>query len=430
MPQQIGQHGPGVDTVSDIAWIDGDQAEAQVAAAKLHVLHLDPIKTRLGDKWGKLSGLVHKLFEKALRNVQGPGDHFLLVDEMSYVVTFNSLSLEAASLACASVAREVCELLFGAEAEEIAVRGLVGLVPKSSFKDMAGGAIAELLERKGGEFVVRPTDSHVATHEVRNTKIAAQPTSVPGGWIHHAESLFAKAGTAMGLFPVWDLKSRKSAAVHMGVFSPSSEKSPHSIRKLFKQAHDAYYVEHEVALLHAAAEYALQVHRAGKVCAVGVGVSYETLSGLHARIAYIGAVKSVVTTTSCPILLRIERVPGGTPHGRIAEIVNMLAVPNIKCTVEFLSPRDLANLDIRLGAVGLGWSVTNEDAADVRFIAAKLAQRAVTQKAFSFIQGLKSKDLVAAALETGIRFGAGSALGNPLYLNPADPIPNFPLVAS
>jgi hypothetical protein len=416
-----------VDTVSDIAWIDGDQAEGQVAAAKLHVLHLDPIKTRLGEKWSKLSGLVHKLFEKALRNVQGPSDHFLLVDEMSYVVTFNSLSLEAASLACASVAREVCELLFGAEAEEIAVRGLVGLVPKNSFKKLAGGAIAELLERRGGEFVVRPSDSPVASHEVRTTKIATPAASVPGGWIHHAESLFAKAGTAMGLFPVWDLKSRKSAAVHMGAFSSSGEKAPHSIRKLFKQAHDAYYVEHEVALLNAAAEYALQVQRAGKVCAVGVGVSYETLSGLHARIAYIGAVKSVTTTASCPILLRVERVPGGTPHGRLAEIVNMLSVPNIKCTVEFLSPRDLTALDIRLGAVGIGWSVTNEDAASVRVAAAKLAQRAVTQKAFSFIQGLKSNDLLAAAQESGIRFGSGSALGGAATLNPADPIPNFPI---
>jgi|KBSMisStaDraftv2_1062788.scaffolds.fasta_scaffold27983_4 hypothetical protein len=414
-----------VDTVTDIARGDGDQTE--IAAAKLHVLHLDPIKAKLGDKWSKLSGLVHKLFEKALRNAQRPGDYFFLIDEMSYVVTFHGLSLEGASLACASVAREVCELLFGAEAEEIAVRGLVGLVPKDSVKHLAGGAIAELLEHKGGEFVVRPSDSPLATYELRSTRIAAQAASVPGGWIHHAESLFAKAGTAIGLFPVWDLKSRKSAALHMGAFSPSAEKSPHSLRKLFKQAHDAYYVEHEVALLNAAAEYALQVQRSGKVCAVGAGVSYETLSGLHARIAYIGAVKSLTATASCPILLRIESVPDGTPHGRIAEIINMLSAPNIKCTVEFLSARDLTALDIRLGAAGIGWSVTNEDAAGVRLAAAKLAQRAGTQKAFSFIQGLKSGDLVAAALESGIRFGAGSALGDPLTLNPSDPIPNFPL---
>ena len=42
------------------------------AAAKLHVLNLAPIKERLGEKWPKLSGLVHKLFETALREAQGP----------------------------------------------------------------------------------------------------------------------------------------------------------------------------------------------------------------------------------------------------------------------------------------------------------------------------------------------------------------------
>ncbi|HET7085111.1 MAG TPA: hypothetical protein VFI23_10095 [Rhizomicrobium sp.] len=417
-----------MDTVTDIAWtVEGRAAEPEIAAAKLHVLHLDPIKDKLGDKWSKLSGLVHKLFEKALRNVQGPSDHFLLVDEMSYVVTFNTLSLEAASLACASVAREVCELLFGAEADDIAVRGLVGLVPKSSVKTMAGGAIAELLERRGGEFIVRPAESHVASHEVRSTKIAPPPVSVPGGWIHHAESLFAKSGTALALFPVWDLKSRKSASLHMAGYSPSAEKAPCSMRRLFKQAHDAHFVEHEIAVLQAAAEYAQRVHRAGKVCAVGLGVSYETLSGLHARIAYIGALKSVVTIPSCPILLRIERVPGGTPHGRIAEIVNMLSIPNIKPTVEFLEPRDLANLDIRLGAAGIGWSITNEDTASVKLAVHRLVQRAATQKAFSFVQGLKNDELAAAAQESGIRFGAGSVLGAPLLLNASDPVPNFPL---
>src|ERR1700709_2518077 len=60
---------------------------AQVSAAKLHVLQLGPIKDRLGDKWPKLSGLVHQLFEAAIRTAQGPRDHFVRLDELSYVVT-------------------------------------------------------------------------------------------------------------------------------------------------------------------------------------------------------------------------------------------------------------------------------------------------------------------------------------------------------
>ena len=421
-----------METVSDIGWIENDSAaEPQVAAAKLHVLNLDPIKAKLGDKWGKLSGLVHKLFEKALRNVQGPSDHFLLVDEMSYVVTFNSLSVEAAGLACASIAREVCELLFGADVDDIAVRGLVGLVPQSSLKNLAGGAIAELLERRGGEMIVsHPVSSAqnaMHTHEERRTKIAA-PTAAQHAWIPHAEELFSKAGAAMALFPVWDIKSRKSASVYVSAFSPFADRAPCSVRRLFKQAQESYFVEHEIALLQAAAEYAQRVHRAQKVCAVGVGVSYETLSGLHARIAYIGTLKAIPTIASCPILLRIEKVPEGTPHGRLAEIINMLAAPNIKFTIEFQSLRDLNDLDIRLGAVGLGWTIPNDcDAAGVKHNAQKLVHRAASQKAFSFVQGVKNAELLAAAQEGGVRFGTGSALGMPHSFGAQDPIPDFPL---
>jgi hypothetical protein len=427
----LGQDGTAkLDTVTDIPWMDHEQkGEALVAAAKLHVLRLDPIKAKLGDKWGKLSGLVHKLFEKALRNVQGPSDHFLLIDEMSYVVTFNTLSLEAASLACASVAKEVCELLFGADVEDIAVRGLVALVPKSSLRDIAGGTIAEMLERRGGEIIVRPgPERHTATHEDRKMKIAVENPSTATEWITDAEELFAKNGMTVALFPIWDLKARKSASVHLAAFSPSSEKAPMSMRRLFRQAGDAHLVGHEIALLRAASAYAQQVHRAQKVCAVSVGVSYETLSGLHARIAYIGALKAIPATASCPILLRIERVPEGTPHGRLAEIVNMLAAPNVRPTVEFQSPRDLADLDIRLGAAGIGWTLPADcDGASARGWAAKLAQRAASQKAFSFVQGLKNNELLAAVQEAGVRFGAGSALGSPLCFGALDPVPHFPL---
>jgi hypothetical protein len=408
-----------VSEISDLEWIEA-QPEPEVPAAKLHVLRLGPIKDRLGDKWDKLSALVHKLFEKALRNIQGPSDHFLLVDEMSYVVTFNNLSLEAASLACAGVAKEVSELLFGADVDDISVRGLVALVPRSSLKAMAGSEIAELLERRGGEIVVR---RNRASHEDRTVKSAVRETPI-GGWIGRAQQLFAKSGSDVALLPVWDLKNRKSASVAVTI--PAADGTPVSIRRLVKQADENFFVDHEVALLQAASEYAQRVALAHKMCAVAVGVSYETLSGFHSRIAYIGALKALPTVASCPLLLRIERVPEGTPQGRLAEIVAMLAAPNIRATVEYLSLRDLSELEIRLGAAGLGWA-PGADIAIVKSGVLKLAQRAAAQKAFSFMHGIKDVEHLAAARQAGIRFGSGPALGGSTHLGLLDPIPNFPL---
>ena len=125
---------------------------AQTAAAKLHVLNLGPIKDRLGEKWPKLSGLVHKLFETALRDAQGPRDHFVLVDELCYVVTFHGLTFHEATIACTSVAQKVCEKLFGGTGTHVAVRALVGQLAEdvlgAQFQD--GRHIAAHLELKIG----------------------------------------------------------------------------------------------------------------------------------------------------------------------------------------------------------------------------------------------------------------------------------------
>jgi hypothetical protein len=131
-------------------------SEPAVPAAKLHVLGLLPIKNKLGEKWPRLSGLVHSLFEKAISNAQGPSDHFIILDELSYVVSFHHLSMEEAGLACASIAQEVCKLLFGADVEDISVRSLVGLVSPQLFEagSAAAAKISELLEQSGGEIVV------------------------------------------------------------------------------------------------------------------------------------------------------------------------------------------------------------------------------------------------------------------------------------
>src|SRR3569833_3335773 len=47
-------------------------ASPTLPAAKLHVLQLAPIKEKIGDRWPRMSLLVHTLFENALRHAQGP----------------------------------------------------------------------------------------------------------------------------------------------------------------------------------------------------------------------------------------------------------------------------------------------------------------------------------------------------------------------
>jgi len=159
-------------------------------------------------------------------------------------------------------------------------------------------------------------------------------------------------------------------------------------------------------------------------------VTYETLSGFHSRIHYISALKSIHVPADCPLLLCVDQVPEGTPVGRLAEMVAMLAVPNVRIMVQFESLRALPQLDIRLGAIGIGGTLPhNCDPAAANAIAQKLARRATGQKAFALLHGLDSDAALEASLNSHIRFGSGSAIKGLRIFSSKDPIPDFPLRA-
>lgn len=412
--------------------MDHEAASSQekVSAAKLHVLQLEPIKAKLGVKWEKLSALVHTLFEKSLRRAQGPRDHFLLVDEMTYVVTFHNLSLGEASLACTCVAKEVCDLLFGADVDDITIRGLVGLVPPAMLeKSTANGAhIMELLERTGGEIVVTHRDNpEIAWENVPKSMPA--PVMPTGEWISRAHFLAEEVGLKVGYFPIWDLAARKSASLFLSAFNRSNE-TPIGVRHALRGIEEPRIAHFETTLLQAAAEYAQAVHAAQKVCALGVGVSYETPSGFHSRIHYIGALKAVRTLADCPLLLRIDQIPEGTPVGRVAEIVTMLSLPNVRVTLQFESLRSLPEMDVRMGVIGIGGSLPPHcDVPTAVALAQRLVRRTSGQKAFAFLHGLENEALTDAALKCHVRFGSGHAIGGGRHYSGTEPIPDFPLRA-
>jgi hypothetical protein len=408
-------------------------SEPAVPAAKLHVLGLLPIKNKLGEKWPRLSGLVHSLFEKAISNAQGPSDHFIILDELSYVVSFHHLSMEEAGLACAAIAQEVCKLLFGADVEDISVRSLVGLVSPQLFEagSAAAAKISELLEQSGGEIIVKRSDSAlVAPRTSVNSPSPRMEGWSEGKWISRAHQLATSAGRKFGFFPVWDLSKRNSFSLYASLWSGATFKNLIPVRRALVGRDESQIVEMEAALLFAAADYACRFHAAQKICALGIGVSYETMSGFHTRIRYIGLLKTIQTFSNCPLMIRVEQVPKGTPLGRIAEIVAMMSIPNIRVSLEFKEPRTLPEMNIRLGAMGIGCVLPADcDATDAASIAQRLVRGATDQKGFAFLHGLSSPSLLSAARDNGVRVGSGSAIGRGESFTGLEPLPEFPLLA-
>jgi hypothetical protein len=395
-------------------------AGVQIAAAKLHVLHLAPIKEKLGDKWPKLSELVHKLFEKAIRDAQGPRDHFIQVDELSYVVTFNGLAFEEAALACAAIARQVCERLFGGTKADIAVRALVAHLSDGilagEFND--GSQISALLELIGQEIVVksRPGKPPSTTYV---TAGANERAWEPVPAINTARSSLLAFGLESGLFPVWELAKNKSACLYASAYSRHGRPKIGCVRQLMPGLSDKV-PDAEIALLYAATAYAHRVHNAHKVCALGAAVSYETLTNFNLRIRYITALRSLTLLAECPILLKLEDIPLGTPLGKLAELISMLSVPNLRVTLQFKSHTAVPDrIDIRLGAVGIGCALPPHcDMPQGAAAMKRLTHAFAEQKGFIFVEGLDTPALTSLALSWGIRFGTGQALSDTWFSGP------------
>jgi hypothetical protein len=410
------------------------QAGASTAqrAAKLQVLGLEPLRERLGARWEKLSGLVHKLFEAAIQRVQGPYDHFIAVDELSYIVTFGNLSMAETEIACVAIAKEVCRMLFGNQIDEVSVRSLVAAicVPVDPARNQWGKQIEAMLEESGTETVVTQS-AHAPSREPSITiQGQIQKPSLPAMQaIAHARTAVEKLGLKLALFPVWELRKNTSSALFLLPWSQIARASI-SGRRALEGMHPPEITETEITLLNAAAGCAMRIREAGKVCAIGVGVSYSTLSAFHTRIRYITALQKIRVPSSAPILLKIEQIPSGTPVARIAELVAMIRFPNLRLLLEFQSLAAMPELEIAMGASGFGGAMPAAADADLAvFLAEKLVSRANAQKGFAFVERLDSVLHSSAAYSAGVRFGTGSALSS-WSLPGLDTVPDFPLALS
>jgi len=396
-------------------------ANATLPAAKLHVLQLEPIKEKIGDRWPRMTLLVHSLFEKALRHAQGPQDHFMKAGELSYVVTFHDRTPEEAAITCTAIAREVCEHLFGEGVEIASVRSVVGEISA----DQIGSdclAVADFLEQTGQESVTTKSTAGLVSEQAP----IAVDAKLPGHAVMEAHRFMGQIGRKLSFFPLWDVKRRASSALILSPVAITGE--PHSIPGSAVAPHgpDGGLAKLELRLLRAAGEYAQRVHASQKVCAVGTGVSYDTLSSFSGRVRYITTLKEIRTTPVCPLLLKIEDIPQGVNLGRLGEIMNMVAVPNVRFMLEF-SER-IPELDFRMGAAGIG-AVLPEDcqAWQAENILKSLPNRLLGQHAFGFLRGLNSPALAHLAESHNLRFGLGAALDRAHRYTGLEAVPDFPL---
>jgi hypothetical protein len=130
----------------------------------------------------------------------------------------------------------------------------------------------------------------------------------------------------------------------------------------------------------------------------------------------------------CPLLVKIEDVPGGMPLGRLAEMVAMLTSRGVRAMIEFAPDSRIPELNVKLATAGIGTRLPIGCSFEkAKEIIGMLNRRLLRQTAFSFVGGLASRGLAELANEAHIRFGIGEAMDSELQLRGLDEMPEFPV---
>ena len=143
-----------------------------VSAGKIHMLGLEAIKARLGPKWDRMSGLVHRYFEAAIRREMAPGDTFVHTNELSYIVLFRGTTLAETQIKCAVIAQDVCKRLFGEDDTDVSVRSLTLPVNDVDLTlPEVQAALNALLEKEGREARYYVRERRRGARESQNIRV-------------------------------------------------------------------------------------------------------------------------------------------------------------------------------------------------------------------------------------------------------------------
>ncbi|EWY40402.1 hypothetical protein N825_37170 [Skermanella stibiiresistens SB22] len=124
-----GQHSPAGFAI-ELAHILEHQPRA--AAGRIHLIGLEPIRARLGDRWTMLQDNIHLLASKVIAQHLGAGDVFCRYGTLDYLIAFSSLTPVAARLKSVVIAQALYSHFLGdTDLDGVVIRTAVGQVDGS-----------------------------------------------------------------------------------------------------------------------------------------------------------------------------------------------------------------------------------------------------------------------------------------------------------
>jgi hypothetical protein len=383
-------------------------AQGTASAGKMTLLGLENIKLRLGERWEKVSGSVHRFYEAALEKRMGPGDAFYKVGEMSYVAVFPNLSAAEAQVKCVAVAEEVCRRMFGDDTGEVSVRSVVGEIDsKLVLEDVdIAATIQQCLELNGMETIV--------SEDGRTLPKPSILPDLPAKGEKQLSVAFGPGARAVPLTekelsfvyrPIWDAARQ---VVLMYLCQPVPPRGQyHGLCSAPNHDDDRFALD--FLLLRQAARRIGNLRQAGVRLRVACPIHFSTIARSRQWTDYVRMLEKMPPAVVRDLAFLVLGIDRGVPNARLSQELPKLAARS-KCTFVAIDAREPAIARFtRTGVQAVGLELLPPDGTDRNLIeqVTNFALEASAQGLEAFVLGVHTTSTAVGALAAGIRYVEG-----------------------
>jgi hypothetical protein len=365
----------------------------------IHLLGLESLREKLGDRWEGVRERVSQLAEKLLALHMQPGDAWFRHSTDAYVVVFAKLGPAQAQLVCAKIVEELQRLLLGnADTASITVRTIV--------------------REAGSDVVFVPTRLADMLNQAAERSAQAAPARVgaeAGMTTAPPQRRMATLEPMEVMYrPVWDVRQQV-----LSVFIARARRQRQGRSALWgydcieDQSDPAQILDHDQNVLTSSLDTAMELYDNRFRFFLSVPVHIESLAVIARRRAIVGCLQQIPQHMREFMTYHIVGASDGIPPGRLSELAAALK-PFGRTVMMVVDPavNDLSSLEA--SGIKVAMALLPQGASSDRWRAdlLKFGANAAKRQIRSYVEGVNDISMEDLCEEAEISFLAGDLIGD------------------